>query len=265
VSSFNEQTLIQEFAEKANLDLSSFSEEFIFKRVISFCNNNSIKPNELIDKIRLDSVLTESFITSLSVLVSDFFRDPDFYSELEAKVLEWLRTFPMINIWSIGCATGEEPYSIAIWLKRNGLLNRTTIYATDISSSALEIAKSANYSKLSIDRGAQNYFDYCGRDNFLNYFSDNGEIIQEIKDRVTFHNHNCIYDGAFCRAQLVFCRNLLIYYNEEAQFKILQLIKSSLDKKAFLCLGKVEHVPFDWRKSLNLERIECEGKVYRSY
>jgi chemotaxis protein methyltransferase CheR len=95
----------------------------------------------LIPEILHNQTAFKSLIFDISVTVTEMFRDPWFFLALRQTVIPFLRTFPFINIWQAGCATGEEVYSLAILLKEEGLYDRTRIYATDFNDTALERAK----------------------------------------------------------------------------------------------------------------------------
>ena len=257
------KSLLKELSLISGLDLSHYSFDFIHKRIIHFSNNNNIDLGNLSIELAQSEDLRSRFIDGLAVLVSEFFRDPKFYKDLQDISLDWLKTFPQNKIWSVGSAQGEESASLAIWLKHNGLYERSMIYATDSSTAALSEAKKHQYAKFVIEKGAENYKEFCQKNDFRDYFKD-GHLDSSLSQNITYHDHNVLYDEVFCEAQIVFCRNVLIYYNEASQYKILSLLKRSLTKNGFLCLGKVEHVPLEWRKKLGLKRIECDGKVYRS-
>src|SRR3712207_9423410 len=83
----------------------------------------------------------EHLLLDLSINVTSMFRDPSFFLAFRKKVVPLLRTYPFVRVWNAGCATGEETWSLAVMLHEAGLLERTRIYATDLSEDALERAR----------------------------------------------------------------------------------------------------------------------------
>jgi chemotaxis protein methyltransferase CheR len=93
------------------------------------------------ERILHDEKAIVHFLDDVSVTVTAIFRDPDFYKALRDKVLPTLQEFPLIRVWHVGCATGEEVYSTAIMLHEEGLLNHSKCYATDMNQRSLDIGK----------------------------------------------------------------------------------------------------------------------------
>ncbi len=116
-----------------------------------------------------DEKLFEEFVQTVSVTVTEMFRDPSFYKSLRENVMKRLATYPFIKIWIAGCATGEEVYSIAILLKEEGLLSRSVIYATDINQKSLQIAKEGVYAVENMKSHIANYQKAGGIESFSEY------------------------------------------------------------------------------------------------
>src|SRR5262249_33550758 len=127
---------------------------------------------ELQHRLLNDMSVFGSVLDSLTIQVSDMFRDPGFYAAFRTQVLPFLRTYPQIKIWHAGCAGGEEVYATAIMLAEEGLYERAQIYATDLSLSALERAKEAVYPLSDAKRFAENYRAAQGAKSFDEYFSE---------------------------------------------------------------------------------------------
>ena len=183
----------------------------------------------------------------LSVTVTEMFRDPWFYLALREKVFPFLKTFPYINIWQAGCATGEEVYSLAILLKEEGLINRSRIYATDFNDAALEKAKARIYPVQRLREYSANYQAAGGRQSLADYYrAQHQSIIMDasLQENITFANHNLATDGVFAEMHLVLCRNVLIYFDRELQNRVLSIFRDSLCYNGFLCLGSKETVRF---------------------
>jgi chemotaxis protein methyltransferase CheR len=175
------------------------------------------------------------------------FRDPWFFMTLRKKVIPFLRTFPFINVWQAGCATGEEVYSLAILLKEEGLYDRTRIYATDFNDAALERAKTRIYPLDRIKEYSVNYQKAGGQKSLANYYRARYQSIildAALLDNITFANHNLATDGVFAEMHLILCRNVLIYFDRNLQNRVLSIFRDSLCYNGFLCLGSKETLQF---------------------
>jgi chemotaxis protein methyltransferase CheR len=204
-------------------------------------------------------------IPYFSVSVTALFRDPAFYSALREKVIPLLRTWPNFKVWHAGCASGEEVYSMAILLREQSILDRAQFYATDISQTALDKAKAGIYSLDTVRKGSANYHS-CGGDGSL---SDhyrvryNAALMDaELRRRITFAQHNLVTDKAFGEMQMVICRNVLIYFNEQLQERVLELIWESLDFGGFLCLGDKETLTFS-PIAERFEAVDEKNHIYK--
>ena len=182
-------------------------------------------------------------IPSLSVPVSEMFRDPEEFRVLREQVIPELRSWPQITVWQAGCATGEETYSLAILLKEEGLYERSQIFATDINDTALAKAEEGVYPLARLRDAAANYRKANGRFEFEDYYQTNyeyGIIDKSLKKNVVFAHHNLISDGVFCEVNLIFCRNVFIYFDRVLQDRVLKLFADSFARGGFLCLGPKE-------------------------
>lgn len=186
-------------------------------------------------------------LPELTVTTSEMFRDPVFFRCLRTQLVPILKTYPNPKIWIAGCSTGEEIYSIAIVLHETGLLDSTTIFATDINKLALSSAKSGIYPAENITGIMNRYHQSGGSMPFSNYFhAGYGAIRVEgfLKKNIVFAEHNLSTDSHFIKAQAVFCRNVLIYFDRDLQERVISLFADSLDRGGFLCLGSKESIDF---------------------
>lgn len=197
----------------------------------------------LADKLLNDQSLFEKFLKNLSITVTEMFRDPQFYQSFRKNIVPTLETYPFIKIWSAGCATGEEIYSIAIILHESGLLDRSTLYATDFNTEALVHAKKGIYSATHTQTFINNYNRYGGKNDFSNYYTakyDSIKLKNFLIDKITFANHNLVVDSSFGEMNVILCRNVMIYFDSELTNRVLNLLQSSLCRKGFLCIGTKE-------------------------
>ena len=201
----------------------------------------------LIPQILHDQQAFQSLASSLSLTVTEMFRDPSFYLALRQQVVPFLRTFPFINIWHAGCATGEEVYSLAIVLMEENLYDRCRIYATDFNDEALQTARNRIYPVGKMAEYTANYHKAGGGRSFSSYYHaqmDSAILDSELQKQVTFANHNLATDGVFAEMHLILCRNVLIYFDRTLQDKVLSLFRDSLCYQGILCLGQKESLQF---------------------
>lgn len=199
----------------------------------------------------------------LLIGVTEFFREPEAWAVLEAEVIPRLvaakHPEAPLRVWVTGCATGEESYSIGMCLlervassERNGKLQ---IFATDIDSHALEIARVGTYpegmaSSLAPERLTR----------FFTRSDHSYRVKKELREAVVFAPQNLITDAPFSRLDLIICRNLLIYLEPELQQKVIALFHFALNRNGYLFLGKSETV--GQQPSL-FETLSKKWRIYR--
>jgi chemotaxis protein methyltransferase CheR len=187
----------------------------------------------------------QDFLEEITVNVTEMFRDPTFYKALNTQVLPYLSTYQHIKIWSAGCASGEEAYSLAILMREANLKDKSFIYGTDVNTVVLKEARKGIYSFRSIKTYAENY-QMAGLSGLLtDHFTtmyDAASIHSELKVNTLFSVHNLISDTVFNEFQLISCRNVFIYFETPLQEKILDLFYKSLCPHGFLCLGSKETI-----------------------
>jgi chemotaxis protein methyltransferase CheR len=179
----------------------------------------------------------------LTVPVSEMFRDPQYFQVLRQRVVPVLRTYPSLKIWIAGCSTGEEVYSFAILLQEEGLLDRSLIYATDISPDSLGRAAAGVYDADRIAGFSRNHLQAGGRRALSEYYTaayGAAAFAKELRRRVVFSDHSLATDSAFAEVQLVSCRNVLIYFERPLQDRAIGLFRESLCHGGFLGLGAKE-------------------------
>jgi chemotaxis protein methyltransferase CheR len=260
------ELLLDTISRRYGYDFHNYSKASLKRRILNFTSKTEInKISELIPLLLYDKELFRSFLLSLSVTVTEMFRDPEVYVVLREQVLPFLKTYPFSKIWCAGCATGEEVYSIAILLKEAGLSERVQIYATDINDESLQKAQSGIYSTLQIQEYTRNYQLAGLTGSFSDYYFaryDSVIMDQSLKDNIVFANHNLVSDEVFGKMQLILCRNTLIYFNRDLQDRVLSLFRDSLVHKGFLCLGTKESLEFSSVKD-DFHSIEKKAKVFQ--
>ncbi|RIZ69088.1 MAG: protein-glutamate O-methyltransferase CheR [Methylococcales bacterium] len=240
--------LLEAIYKRYGYDFRSYSRSSLERRLTQFLIDKQCGSySEVINRLLRDRSFFYELITYFSISVTALFRDPFFYSALRDKVLPFLKTWPYFKIWHAGCATGEEAYSMAILLNDEQLLNRAMLYATDISQSALTIGKTGVYPLETIKMGSINYLKSGGSASLSHYYHanyGNAAIKPYLKKSITFSLHNLVTDKSFGEMQMIVCRNVLIYFNDQLKEQVLQLFWESLEYGGFLCLGDTESLMF---------------------
>lgn len=221
--------------------------------------------SDLIPLLLHDEDFAAKAIYDFSITVTEMFRDPDFYRAVREKVAPYLQTYPFIKVWAAGCATGEEVYSLAILLQEAGLYNRVKIYATDFNDLALKKAAEGIYPLKDVQQYTANYQKAGGVHSFANYYHAeyNSAIMdQSLKSNIVFTNHNLVTDSSFSEMQVVFCRNVLIYFDRSLQNWVLNTFANSLNRGGFLCLGSKETLEFSSVYD-QFKVIDAEERIYQ--
>jgi len=206
----------------------------------------------LLQKIKAPSAVSRTLmsavIDAMTTNETFWFRDDSQFLALQSEVLPelFLKTRGGVKIWSAACSSGQEPYTISICIEemaraKSGL-NNVQIVGTDISETVLKSARSATYSDMAIKRGMNSHL--CAR-----YFHpvDGGfQLKPEVMRRVRFQHLNLLQSfAAMGSFNVIFCRNVLIYFSDEAKRKILQRLIDALEPGGYLFLSSTESVPSD--------------------
>jgi chemotaxis protein methyltransferase CheR len=247
-------------------DFSDYAPASLKRRVNGLVHSTGAKHiGDLTSRILRDDNLLTDVVAGLSVPVSEMFRDPYVFRSLRDDVLPVLASYPVINIWQAGCAFGQEVYSLAILLEEAGLYDRVQIYATDISDVALARAQEGIFPVRDARAYSENYIAAGGKASLADYYHARYEHMkfdEKLKARLTFANHNLVCDGVFCEAHLILCRNVLIYFNDELQDRVLRLFSDSLVRGGFLCLGSRENLQFA-SSARDFTAVNARARIYR--
>jgi chemotaxis protein methyltransferase CheR len=202
-------------------------------------------------------------LSDFSINVTEMFRHPRFFRDLRTEIIPILKTYPSFTIWHAGCSTGEEVISTAILLEEEGLLERAKIYATDMNAAVIQVAKEGIYPASDIKKWTKNYQESGGRQSFSDFFVVNYDYAianQRLLEKITYLEHNLVTDGPFIGADLILCRNVLIYFNKSLQNRALDLFSESLLPGGFLGIGSKEDIRFssvsdDFENVVNCQKI----------
>lgn len=217
------------------------------------------------ERVLREPALFQELLGFLTVHVGDLFRDPSYFLALRERVVPLLATYPSLKIWVAGCSTGEEVLGLAILLREEGLLDRSTIYATDIDARALARAEAGIYPIERIATFSDNYRAAGGRGSLSEYYTTGyGAAVfdRSLRDRVVFSDHSLATDTVFSEVQFVSCRNVLIYFDEKLRDRAVGLFKDALPHGGFLGLGARETLRFSEHARAFTDFARAE-RIYR--
>ncbi|WKV10904.1 protein-glutamate O-methyltransferase CheR [Marivirga harenae] len=220
----------------------------------------------LIKRLKDDKSFFDEFIAEITVNVTEMFRDPPFWRELRDNVIpNILLNHNTISIWHAGCSSGEEVFSMAVLLKEMGILDKAKIIATDIDKVILEKAKKGHYSMKNMELNEKNYIRFEGKNNFKDYFKEeNGKAVMDksLIQNVSFREHDLVQGVVFNKFDLILCRNVMIYFNQNLQNEVLKKHHESLFKYGYLVIGSKESLI--WCEIANkFIVVNNEEKIYK--
>ncbi|MBV5278096.1 MAG: PAS domain S-box protein [Campylobacteraceae bacterium] len=241
------ETIIQQIYriifEEKGVDFSQYKRSTIVRRIERRLAAVRVETlNDYVDYLKMNVEEVTNLYYDMLIGVTEFFRDADVFEEVKEQIkniIEKKEQGEEIRFWSIGCSTGEEPYSLAILLseilKDKITKYKIKIFATDIDDESLKIARSGIYAEtslLNMDKDLVNKYFTIQKNHF--------EVKKSIRELVVFSKHNIISDSPFLRVDLISCRNMLIYFNAVLQKRFFPIVHYALKDSGVLVLGKSE-------------------------
>ena len=222
------------------IDLNYYKEKQMRRRIDTLANKNGAKSyEEYIQMIKSDKEKFEQFVNFLTINVSEFYRNPDQWKLMDQQVIPKLikEQRKPIKIWSAACSTGDEPYSLAMAFSKHVPLSDIKILATDIDKQVIEHAKVGIYSEKSIAGVPADL-----KKKYFTQIGNSYQISDDIKRCVTFKEHNLLKDVYPKDYDLILCRNVVIYFTDEAKDMIYKNFYGSLKSKGVLFIGSTEQI-----------------------
>ena len=222
------------------IDLNYYKEKQMRRRIDTLANKNGAKSyEEYIQMIKSDKEKFEQFVNFLTINVSEFYRNPDQWKLMDQQVIPKLikEQRKPIKIWSAACSTGDEPYSLAMAFSKHVPLSEIKILATDIDKQVIEHAKVGLYSEKSIAGVPADL-----KKKYFTQIGNSYQISDDIKRYVTFKEHNLLKDVYPKDYDLILCRNVVIYFTDEAKDMIYKNFYGSLKSKGVLFIGSTEQI-----------------------
>ncbi|WP_062513515.1 protein-glutamate O-methyltransferase CheR [Halobacillus sp. KGW1] len=233
------EQFIQQINHKTGIDLSLYKEAQMKRRLTSLRDKRGHSSfRAYFSSLEKDAALLDEFLDRMTINVSEFYRNRTRFEVLERKVIPFLlKKKKKLKIWSAACSTGEEPYTLAMILDRHTSLSNVSILATDLDRNALAKARDGKYHERSLKEVEPDIKE--------KYFTKEGSeylVDQAIKKCVTFRSHNLLSDSYEEGFDLIVCRNVLIYFTEEAKEKVYHRFSRSLNSDGIFFVGSTEQI-----------------------
>ena len=224
----------------ADVDLSSYKPEQMHRRLRSLMGRMGAANWAQFSRIlEGDEQRLKEFKDFFTINVSEFFRGTEKFLYLQDVLLpELAETRRNLSVWSAGCSVGAEPYTLAMIADKLGLSSRTTVLATDIDATVLARAASGDgYADAEVREMPSDYLD-----RYMTRTAGGWEVKPAIRARVRFSAHNLLKDPYPPRTDLIVCRNVVIYFTDEAKNHIYTGFFNSLTSGGYLFVGGTEIV-----------------------
>ncbi|NLY51997.1 MAG: protein-glutamate O-methyltransferase CheR [Firmicutes bacterium] len=221
------------------LDLNYYKQQQMQRRINQWLQRvGAASYDEYIKVLQRDAEERERFTGYLTINTSQFYRDVTVFREIEDKVLpDLVQRFRRLRVWSAGCSTGPEIYTIAMLLEELTPGTRHTLLGTDFDVGALEQAEEAVYS--------ENLLNSLPAKYKKRYFTHEGRmwrLSDTIRDRVRFKRQNLLEDPFETNFHLILCRNVFIYFTQEAQVRLTKKFSDSLVSGGYFIVGNAENL-----------------------
>lgn len=234
-----------------DIDLSLYKEAQMKRRLTSLRNKRGFKDfSTYFSALKDDELLLEEFIDRITINVSEFYRNPKRWDVLREKVFPKLideNRGKKLNLWSAACSTGEEPYSLAIMLHEHFRHIDYSILATDIDDKALARAKAGIYQEQALKD-----LPLSKKTTYFTFKNGQYYIDEKLKRKITYKKHDLLKERYPNNIDLIVCRNVLIYFTDEAKDIIYKRLSESLRKNGILFVGSTEQIFNPNQYELNL-------------
>ncbi|GGJ60323.1 chemotaxis protein methyltransferase CheR [Anoxybacillus voinovskiensis] len=233
------QQFIANVKKKTGIDLAQYKEAQMKRRLTSLYEKRGFRNfQEFFQAMEKNEALFHEFLDRMTINVSEFYRNANRWEVLEKQILpKLLERNRRLKVWSAACSTGEEPYTLVMVLSNFLPLSQISVLATDIDENAISRAKIGVYT----ERALQEVPEAMKK----KFFTKEGmyyKIDENIKKAVTFKKHNLLADRFDTNYDLIVCRNVLIYFTEEAKQVLYHKFNQALRPGGILFVGSTEQI-----------------------
>ncbi|AGN36843.1 protein-glutamate O-methyltransferase CheR [Bacillus paralicheniformis] len=234
----NYSFFVDKWKKITGVDLALYKEAQMKRRLTSLYEKKGYGDfREFALALEKNEALLQETLDRMTINVSEFYRNYKRWEVLEKTILPLLKPAKTLKVWSAACSTGEEPYTLSMILSRQKGLSDYQIIATDIDDKVLAKAKEGVYQERSLQEVPKEIKEL--------YFTQDGNrfaVKDEIKKNIRFQKHNLLADAYEKDFDIIVCRNVLIYFTEEAKEKIYHKFSGSLKNNGVLFVGSTEQI-----------------------
>jgi chemotaxis protein methyltransferase CheR len=248
------------------IDFTCYEPKSLRRRIIRLLNHlDMASVQELWVKFLRDAQFIQVFMNEISVGMTSMFRDPVLWRNLKARMESEFTFKRGVHTWHAGCSTGEEVYSLGILLKESRLLHKASAVATDFNQNSVDEARSGVYHKIKMIQNETNYREFNPSDNFTNYFTTDGKnatMDPQLIRHTEFKYHNLITDTFPTGFDLIFCRNVMIYFDTTAKVKLLDKFHTALNPGGYFIIGFFDTITH-LMDSKKFKLVDEDAKIFQ--
>lgn len=234
-------SLTQAIFKRHGIDFTCYETKSLKRRVMRTMSVfKFLSIHELWVRILKDQPFIYSFMDEISVGLTSMFRDPVLWKRMKELLKKDLAGKDHLQLWHAGCSSGEELYTMGIVLKESGFDTRVNAWATDISKQSIENAQRGEYHHIKVEEYERNYKAYNPFGSLKNHyemFEGGLRMHAALRDHVTFDYHNLITGDFSRKFDVIFCRNVMIYFDNNAKLKLFEKFHNSLNPGGMLIIG----------------------------
>ncbi|PXW91724.1 chemotaxis protein methyltransferase CheR [Streptohalobacillus salinus] len=233
------QQFINSINKKTGINLSLYKEVQMKRRLTSLRDKRGFKDfSAYFTALDKDQTMMAEFLDKMTINVSEFFRNKSRWDVLEKTIIpELIKHNKKLKVWSAACSTGDEPYTIAMMLSQQMDLKNVEILATDIDDKILARAKEGIYTERALKEVPQ-----ALKDKYFTHKDNLFYLDEKLKEAITFKKHNLLNDPYPKGFDLIVCRNVMIYFTEEAKSEIYHKFSDSLYDHGVFFVGSTEQI-----------------------
>jgi len=250
------KSFVQAVKTRFGLDFTNYEKKSLKRGLVRLISRNKLKTMMGLWGLMLrDKKMIVRYIDELLVNLTEFFRNYEVWQTLNKEVLPTFIIKKRIDFWHAGCSTGEEVYTMAILLRERFMLHKSKVVATDLSSKALEQAVAGQYNPIVWEKYKKNYLLFNTEGKPEKYFHKREkyyETIPQLKNHVTFLRHNLVQDAPPQQFDIIFCRNVMIYFDEVLKMQVLKMFHSALKEGGYLIIGYYDMLPYESKEMFSL-------------
>jgi chemotaxis protein methyltransferase CheR len=234
-------SITQSILIRYGIDFTCYEPKSLRRRIVRVMNIFSMQSvHELWVTFLRDPGFVQIFMNEISVGMTSMFRDPVLWRNLKQRIQEEHRENNSFAVWHAGCSTGEEVFSLGIVLKELQMAAKTKALATDFNANAIEEAQKGVYHQVKMTENSNNYRVFNPKNDLSSYYKAEGEYCTmdpQLISHATFQYQNLITDSYPTGFDLIFCRNVMIYFDNVAKARLLDKFHAALKPQGYFIIG----------------------------